>query len=126
MKKKGFTLIELLIVVALIGILAAVVAMNVGGNTDPPKWNLSRTLLLKLKGHVELFKLEQNRYPEALDELVARRYLDEVPRDGWGREFVYRVPGQRRAPFDLICFGADGVPGGAGPDEDIWSHPPRP
>jgi len=125
MNTKGFTLIELLVVIAILGLVAAVVAMNVAGKDDDARWRLSQTEIRKLKGHIELFKVEQNRLPDRLEDLVAKRYLDEMPKDTWGRPLEYRVPGQRGQPFDIVCYGADGVPGGTGPDEDIWSHPPR-
>jgi len=48
--------------------------------------------------------------------------MDEVPKDGWNRPFVYRVPGMRGA-FDIVSLGEDGLPGGDGPNADLWSHP---
>jgi len=123
--RKGFTLIELMVVIVILGILATIVAVNVGGKEGPVKHELTLTALLRLKGEVDLFKLHQSRYPARLEELVERGQLDQVPRDAWKNPFHYRVPGVRGAPYDLLSYGADGEPGGTGADEDLWSHPAK-
>ena len=41
-----------------------------------------------------------------------------VPLDPWGRAYQYKSPGDH-GDFDLISFGKDGQPGGAGEAEDI-------
>src|SRR5579872_127984 len=99
--KKGFTLIELMVVIVLIGILATVVIVNIGEKPDWAKWRLTHTQIKQLKSDVELFRLEQNRYPEDFGEMVARGYFEDVPRDGWGKNLIYRVPGSRGAPYDI-------------------------
>lgn len=47
-------------------------------------------------------------------------YLEqrEIPKDPWGNDFVYVIPGNHGA-FDLTSFGADGKPGGEDFDKDI-------
>jgi general secretion pathway protein G len=123
--KKGFTLIELLVVIAILGILATVVAVSVSGKDVAAKRSLTVTSIARLKGEVDLFKVHENRYPARLEELVEKKQLDEVPKDAWNRPFVYRTPGERGAPFDIVSTAADGQPGGHGADEDLWSHPPK-
>jgi general secretion pathway protein G len=47
-------------------------------------------------------------------------YINRLPNDPWGRPFVYARPGTRSGkPFDIYTLGADGLPGGEGPDADI-------
>jgi len=47
-------------------------------------------------------------------------YLKRMARDPWGHEYVYRYPGQVNPDgYDLICYGADGVPAGRDHDADI-------
>jgi len=133
---RGFTLVEMMVVVLIIGIIAAVVTVSIGRKPGEAKAKLTRAAIVKLKAEVQLFKVEQNRYPETLQDLVrrpadvdpakwpAQGYLDEVPLDCWDRPFTYRVPGVR-GPFDLISWGEDGKEGGEGVDADLWSHPPR-
>jgi general secretion pathway protein G len=81
---------------------------------------------------LQLFRFDTNRYPtseEGLSALIHRPgnlkswkgpYLkhSEVPRDPWGRPFIYRCPPQN-GTYDLICYGRDGAPGGEEEDEDI-------
>jgi general secretion pathway protein G len=133
---RGFTLVEMMVVVLILGIIASVVAVNVGDRSGRAKAKLTIAALSKLKADVELFKVEQNRYPETLQDLLRRPayidvrkwpahgYRDEVPLDGWERPCTYRLPGER-GPFDLISWGEDGKPGGEGVDADLWSHPVR-
>jgi general secretion pathway protein G len=134
--KKGMTLIEVMVVVVILGIIATVVAANIGGKPDAGKAQLTQAGLKILRGEVELFRVDQNRLPERLEDLVHRPeyieprkwptdgYRTEMPVDGWGRPYEYRVPGTR-ASFDIISRGADGKEGGEGVNADLWSHPPK-
>ncbi len=133
---RGFTLVEMMVVVLIIGIIASIVAANVRNRSGEAKARLTAAAVSKLKSEVQLFKVEQNRYPETLQDLVrrpayvdvrkwpAQGYLDEVPLDGWERPFIYRLPGER-GPFDIVSWGEDGKEGGEGVDADLWSHPLR-
>jgi general secretion pathway protein G len=126
----------MMVVVLIIGIIAAVVTVSVGDKPGIAKARLTKAAIAKLKAEVDLFKVDQNRYPGTLQDLVrrppdidatkwpSRGYLDEVPLDGWERPFTYRVPGQR-GPFDIVSWGEDGKEGGEGLDADLWSGPVR-
>ncbi|MDH3598917.1 MAG: type II secretion system protein GspG, partial [Candidatus Tectomicrobia bacterium] len=50
-------------------------------------------------------------------------YLDKpaIPLDPWGNQYVYVSPGQHGPDYDLKSFGADGLEGGEGYDEDLES-----
>jgi len=120
-KNAGFTLIEIMVVVVILGIMATVVVANIGQKDVVAKTRLTEAQIKLLKGDVELYKIENNRFPESLQDLVPK-YRDEVPKDGWDRPFQYRVPGIR-GPFDIVSLGEDGVLGGQGANADLWSHP---
>jgi general secretion pathway protein G len=132
--KNGFTLIEVMVVVVILGIIATVVAANIGGKPDDVKVKMTVTQLKVLRGEVELFRADHHRLPERLEDLVRRpAYIDpkswptdgyrsEMPADFWGRPYEYHVPGSR-ASFDIVSRGADGREGGEGINADLWSHP---
>ncbi len=42
----------------------------------------------------------------------------ELPKDPWGRDYVYRGPGEAGTGFEILTYGRDGRPGGSGMDED--------
>ena len=119
-KNAGMTLIEIMVVIVILGIVATVVAANVGNKPGEAKVQLTRAAIAKLKGEVELYKVDKDRYPESLQDLVPK-YMDEVPKDGWNRPFVYRPQGTRGA-YDIVSLGEDGLPGGEGANADLWSH----
>ena len=134
--KKGMTLIEIMVVVVILGIIATVVAANIGGKPGEAKARMTAAHLKILRGEVELFRADHHRLPESLGDLVRRPpyidpkawpmegYRSEMPVDGWERPYEYRVPGTRGS-FDIISRGADGKEGGEGVDADLWSHPPK-
>ncbi len=132
-RRAGFTLVEMMVVIVIIGILAAVVAGRVMFSGDKAKAGATKAQIENVSQAVDVFKLDLNRYPTRLDELMNMPsdvdpkkwqpggYLKKYPKDGWDREFNYRVPGTRDKPSDVITLGADGKEGGDGYDADIWN-----
>jgi general secretion pathway protein G len=46
-------------------------------------------------------------------------YTDFIPKDPWGRGYVYRCPGQHGTNrFEIYSYGLDGVSGSGGEDAD--------
>ncbi|MCG8393492.1 MAG: type II secretion system major pseudopilin GspG [Pseudomonadales bacterium] len=127
----GFTLLEIMVVVAIIGLLAAVIVPNVIGQGEAAKVDLTKANMGKIVQQLDLYKFNNGSYPtseEGLNALVERPesarkwpdggYLSKVPQDAWNNDYVYLSPGVE-GPFDLISMGADGVEGGEGSDADI-------
>ncbi len=127
----GFTLLEIMVVVAIIGLLAAVIVPNVIGQGEAAKVDLTKASMRKIVQQLDLYKFNNGSYPtseEGLNGLVERPnsarkwpdggYLPKVPLDAWNNDYVYISPGVE-GPFDLLSMGADGVEGGEGSDADI-------
>ena len=52
-----------------------------------------------------------------------RPYLDQLPKDPWGRAYIYMNPGVK-GEIDVMSFGADGQSGGEGKNADVGSWQP--
>jgi general secretion pathway protein G len=130
-KAKGFTLLELLVVIVIIGLLAGYVAPRYFSQVGKSEVQVARAQIESLEKALDQYRLDTRHYPTAeqgLDALVSKPaneagwsgpYLKKaVPNDPWGRQYVYRVPGQK-SEFDLFSLGRDGKPGGSGEDADI-------
>jgi general secretion pathway protein G len=130
-RQAGFTLIELMIVLFILGLLAALVAPRLMGRVGKAKIKTAQTQIQMLATALDLFHLDVGRYPsdeEGLNVLFAKPdtlaswsgpYLDkQVPKDPWGRDYVYKCPGEH-GPYDLYSLGADGQPGGEGENADV-------
>ena len=133
---RGFTIVELMAVIIILGLLATVVAINVAGRIDKARVTATRASSKMLHNAVVQFKLDTGYYPSeegGLQELVEQPgdvenwqesgYLEttEVPKDGWGREFLYERFPESGKPFVIISFGANGEEGGEGYDADLYS-----
>ena len=132
--EKGFSLIELIVVLVILGLLAAVVGPRVYDKLAKGKQQIAKIQIKEFEGALQLFSFDIGRYPsssEGLDALVHNPgnleawkgpYLQksELPKDPWGKPYVYRCPGQH-GDFDLLSYGPDGVEGGEGENADIVS-----
>jgi len=109
--QKGFTLIELLIVVAIIGIIAAIAIPNLLNAIDRGKQKRTMADLRSLGTAVESYSIDNNQYPVAADMtalkgVVSPVYIRTAPlNDGWGKAFaVSSVAGE----YTLCSGGKDG------------------
>ncbi|MBN2182706.1 MAG: type II secretion system protein GspG [Sedimentisphaerales bacterium] len=82
---------------------------------------------------IENYRLDCDRYPNSLDELLQASAELEGKWDGpylkssqlldpWGNKYIFVPEGQMNpGSYDLISYGADGKPGGEGQNEDIYN-----
>lgn len=135
-EEQGFTLIEILIVIVILSILAWQLAPRIMGKPEEAKQVRAQMDIGTLETTLKMYKLDNGFYPsteqgiQALVEppTIGRPapkwreggYLEKrrVPKDPWSYEYIYLSPGVN-SDFDLSSYGADGEPGGEGPDKDI-------
>ena len=132
----GFTLIEVLVVVAILGILAALVVPRIMDRPDEAKRVAAQADVRAIVQALKLYRLDNGFYPSTDQGLIALvqnpaspptpanwkqgGYLERLPKDPWGQPYQYLNPGLH-GEIDVFSFGADGQPGGTGNDADIGS-----
>ena len=79
--RRGFTLIELIVVIAIIGILAAIAVPAMQTAPKRARESALREDLFTLRSCLDQFHADRDRYPSSLDELVSLGYLRSVPVD---------------------------------------------
>src|SRR5216117_376482 len=88
-KDKGFTLIELLIVVAIIGLIAAIAIPNLLNAVDKGKQTRSMSDLKSIGVAVEAYAVDNTNYPSAASVPAMKAVIDLIffnampLTDGW-------------------------------------------
>lgn len=78
---RGFTLIELLVVLAIVALLSALAMPRYTQYVERHREAVLAENLRLTRDALEQFHTDRGRYPDSLDELVARRYLKNLPFD---------------------------------------------
>ena len=131
-REAGFTLLEMLVVLAIMGLLAAIVAPQVLKYLGSSRVQTAKIQIHNITSALELYRLDVGRYPtseEGLNALVAQPstasswsgpYLQKASalKDPWGQPYLYRIPGQH-GEVDVYSQGGD-KEGGDAHDVGNW------
>ena len=119
--RRAFTLVEMLLVVTIIGILAALVIPKIVGRSEQARATAAHADISSIKTALDAFEVDNGFYPKSLQDLVTAPsnaknwhgpYLEKVPQDPWGNNYVYYVPGKHNpSAFDLLSIGPDAKEG---------------
>lgn len=136
--QKGFSLIEIMVVVVILGILASIVVPKIMGRPDEARVVQAKSNISAIQNALDLYKLDNGIYPSSEQGLSAlvqkpssnptpsnwKQYLKSLPKDPWGRDFMYLNPGEH-SDVDVFTYGAEGQPGGTGINAEIGNWDAR-
>jgi general secretion pathway protein G len=133
-RQRGFSLVEILVVLVIMGLLISVVAPTVLNRADDARIQKVYADFKAIETALKIYRLDNYVYPsteQSLEALVEAStldpeprnfksggYLSEVPRDPWGRPYLYLSPGEN-SEIDIYSLGADGVSGGEEQNADV-------
>jgi len=125
----GFTLIELLIVVAIIGIIAALAIPNLRNAIDRAKQKGTMANMKAIGNALEMYAVDNNTYPRGLTDatgpvigsFIAPLHIRSVPpADGWSGPWHIDTNASGTV-YTITSYGRDAIPGvnSGGPTTDL-------
>ena len=134
--QRGFTLIEILVVVSILAILGELVVPKIMDRPNEARVVAAKHDIAAIVAALKIYKLDNGRYPsteQGLRALIEKPssdpvpgnwkqggYLEKMPKDPWGQEYLYPNPGIHQE-IDVMSYGADGQQGGENFDADLGS-----
>lgn len=130
--ERGFTLLEMLVVLAIMGLLAAIIAPQVLKYLGSSRTQSAKVQIQNIDAALQLFRLDVGRFPtqeEGLNAVVTAPstaagwngpYLQKSSAltDPWGTAYQYRSPG-KHGDVDVYSLGSDKAEGGTGEAADV-------
>jgi type II secretion system protein G len=114
-RQKGFTLIELLIVVAIIGIIAAIAIPNLLNAINRGKQKRTMADMRSIATAIESYSVDWNFYPHTLDTInglipyITPTYIKKLPTmDGWSRQLQFHS-NAAGTNYTILSLGKDGA-----------------
>lgn len=131
--KKGFTLIELLIVVAIIGIIAAIAIPQLIDYIQRARCERTegdaRNIALALGAYYNDFDEFPSGNFASMESCLEPDYLVNVPdRDGWNAVWIYTTSSAGGAPdqhYSITSYARNGASGPIGLKDDINPNDPQ-
>ena len=132
---EGWTFVETLIVMSIVLILTAAVGLSAIKQLDKAKIVTARSQIETFSLALDSYYLDTGNYPTqniGLSALWTNPFVETkgwngpyitkpIPKDPWGNEYIYIVPGENGLPYGISSYGKDGLVGGEGNNADICS-----
>lgn len=122
----GYTLVELLVVLAILGLLAAVTVPQVLRYLDGAKVSATKSAIEGLSSALDLYRVDVGHFPSTQDGLAALLSAPSAATgwngpyvkkranltDPWGHPYQYKAPGEH-SEYDLFSLGPESTKGDA-------------
>jgi len=121
-RRLGMTLIEIMVVLTILGLIAAAVGVAVIPRLQEARIDRAKLDIGNIQNGLKLYYARKGKFPDTstgLKGLMDLQVFDTMPKDPWDNEYIYTYEGGKPV---ITSYGADGQPGGEGPDEDISSN----
>ena len=105
--RTGMTLIEIMIVVTLMVAIMGMIGYNVIAQADKANAGLAETQLKQFKESCNMYRVQNKKFPEKLEDLVSANIIEEVPEDPWGGQYIFEKAGNK---IKIYSAGPDGLP----------------
>jgi general secretion pathway protein G len=135
--QEGWTFVEAIVVIAIIVMLTGTVAFTAVRYVERARRASAQIQVESFGLALQAYYLDTGGFPTEFQGLGslwsqpmiapvtdrwAGPYVDRpIGDDPWGWPFDYRVPGPGGLPYEILCYGSDGLPGGDGSGADITS-----
>lgn len=135
----GFTLMEVLLVLAILGVIGALVVPNLLGSQQTANIKAARNDIKRIEAAVGIYAQDHAGTPPTDFSALTEPYekegiqndpvLEAIPKDPWGNEYNYKYDTngsghqKLKTKADIWSSGPDGNnDNGSGDDVNNWSH----
>ncbi|MFN3158981.1 MAG: type II secretion system major pseudopilin GspG [Rubinisphaera brasiliensis] len=136
----GFTLLEVLLVLAILGVIAAMVVPQLLGRQQKAMVDTTRTSITNLEQALKMYAIDHDgQYPEGSQEALntlmqptdrngqaMAPYLESLPKDAWGEMLFYEWPNSKTSNGIKPAIWSAGPnkrnESGSGDDVNNWAE----